>query len=202
MDMEASLNFPSDNLTLEARFEKKPGNKAVVITHPHPLMGGDMGNPVVERIRKAYAEKGYATLRFNFRGAGRSEGVHDNGQGEKNDVLGAHSFLIDQGYTDIDLAGYSFGAYVNLNVACEHPVFSRVVLVSPPVDFMDFGDLRGAKALYLVVTGEDDAYATPSHIKKLLKNWNKNAIFKEIPGADHFYSGDMGVLGQYLGQHI
>lgn len=200
--MEIRCTLPSDNIILEARYDKQPGDKAVVITHPHPLMGGDMDNPVVDTIQKAYAGKGYATLRFNFRGTGRSGGSHDNGMGETHDVIAAHAFLTKEGYTTIDLAGYSFGAYVNLNVASKHTIFSRVVLVSPPVDFMDFGDLSGASSLYLVVTGDEDSYATTPHIKKLLNNWNKSAIFKEISGSDHFYSGTMGTLDRCFNDYL
>jgi len=200
--MEIRCSLPSDNIILEARYDKQPGDKAVVITHPHPLMGGDMDNPVVDTIQKAYTDKGYASLRFNFRGTGRSGGSHDNGVGETNDVIAAHSFLKKEGYATIDLAGYSFGAYVNLNTASQHPIFSRVVLVSPPVDFMDFGDLSGVSSLYLVVTGAEDSYATPAHIKKLLKNWNKSAIFKEISGSDHFYSGTMGALNRCFEDYL
>lgn len=200
--MENRVTIPVEGFTLEGRFVKTEGTRAVIITHPHPLMGGDMDNGVVEKIRRVYASKGYATLRFNFRGTGRSGGVHDDGKGEMNDVLAARLFLQDQGYTDIDLAGYSFGAYVNLAVACEHPVFTKLVLVSPPVDFMDFGHLGQAPSLGLVVTGEHDAYASPSHIKNLLKIWNKNAIFKEIPGTDHFYSGSLETLGKYLTEQL
>lgn len=189
--MEKPLTFPCGNILLHGLYSENPGPKAVVITHPHPLMGGDMHNPVVERLQKIYKSMGYATLRFNFRGTGRSGGEHDHGIGEKEDVLAAHGFLSSRGHTAIDLAGYSFGAYVNLATACESTEFSRVVLVSPPVDFMDFGNLTGASTLHLVVTGEDDTYATPDHIKKLLKIWNKNAIFNIIPGADHFFSGSL-----------
>lgn len=200
--MESRCRIPLNDIHLEALYDKKEGDKAVVITHPHPLMGGDMDNPVVVYIQRAYAKKGFATLRFNFRGTGRSGGVHDNGMGEQYDVLAACGFLKKEGYGTIDLAGYSFGAFVNLNTASEHHVFARVVLVSPPVDFMDFGDLKGVSSLFLVVTGTEDAYATPSHIKNLLKNWNKNAIFKEITGADHFYSGALGSLDKLLDDYL
>ncbi len=200
--MEKKLTFSSGGILLEALYGENSGEKAVVLTHPHPLMGGDMGNPVVECLRKIYNDMGYSTLRFNFRGAGRSGGEHDNGIGEKDDVKAAHAFLTDLGHTSIDLAGYSFGAYVNLALACGHDIFSRVVLVSPPVDFMDFGELSFASSLHLVVTGENDEYASPGHIKKLLINWNKNAIFKVIPGADHFFSGTMKALGQSLEEEL
>ena len=200
--MESLCSFTSGDLVLEGLYEKQAGEKAVVITHPHPLLGGDMDNPVVQQIKTTYRDKGYASLCFNFRGVGRSQGVHDHGRGEKNDVIAALSFLKDQGYSNVDLAGYSFGAYVNLGVACECHDFNRVVLVSPPVDFMDFGDLAGASSLYMVLTGSDDTYASPAHIKKLLKNWNKNAIFIEIPGADHFYSGNMRSLDKYFEEYL
>lgn len=200
--MEQTLTLPCGDLTLEARFEQSSGPKAVVITHPHPLMGGDMHNPVVDTIRQAYKAKGYSTLRFNFRGAGRSTGVHGEGYDEINDVLAARDFINDQGLAHIDLAGYSFGAWVNMMSATNGHGFKRLVLVSPPVDFIEFKGMHDIEALDLVLAGGKDAYGTPAHIKKLLKNWNKNAILIEIPGADHFYSNELGLLGNTLSDYL
>lgn len=200
--MEQSVIFPCGNLTLEGRFDHAPGQSAVVITHPHPLMGGDMSNPVVDTIRKAYRDKGYSTLRFNFRGAGRSTGEHGDGYDEINDVLAARDFLIDRGLTRIDLAGYSFGAWVNMMAATPGHGFKRLVLVSPPVDFIEFENMSDIQGLDLVLAGENDTYGTPRHIQKLLINWNKNAILVEIPDADHFYSHELGLLQEALSKHL
>lgn len=97
MTMEEKVCFRSGDFELEGLFESGHTARGVVITHPHPLYGGDMHNPVVETIRRAYRMKGVATLRFNFRGTGESEGQHDNGVGEQDDVLAALSFLMESG---------------------------------------------------------------------------------------------------------
>lgn len=97
MTMEEKVCFRSGDFELEGLFESGHTARGVVITHPHPLYGGDMHNPVVETIRRAYRMKGVATLRFNFRGTGESEGQHDNGVGEQDEVLAALSFLMESG---------------------------------------------------------------------------------------------------------
>lgn len=200
--METQIAFSSGNIRLEGLLKKTSGTDAIIITHPHPLMGGDMYNHVVKEIQQIYSNKGLTTLRFNFRGTGRSTGEHDNGDGEVNDIVAAHSFLLENGYENIHLAGYSFGAYVSLGTACRYDIFRKVILVSPPVDFMDFSCFGEAPSLYLVVTGEKDTYASPASIKKLLKIWNKNAIFKEISRTDHFYSGSFKTLEKYLIEEV
>lgn len=200
--MEKTCSFSSDGLILESLFEENDTSRAVVITHPHPLYGGSMHNPVVNCIREVYLRKGYSTLRFNFRGTGKSMGHHDQGQGEMQDVFGAQDFLKSLGYSTIDLAGYSFGAWVNLMAARKEHGFARLVMVSPPVDFIEFKDVSDISALNLVISGEHDDYASCDHIKNLLKNWNKNAIFREIPGADHFYSSELGLLRKTLEEYL
>jgi alpha/beta superfamily hydrolase len=80
--VEQTVIFESEGLELEALLSRESGDRAVVVTHPHPLYGGEMHNPVVEIIARAYQKIGYATLRFNFRGVGNSRGNYDDGKGE------------------------------------------------------------------------------------------------------------------------
>ncbi|MGE5310313.1 MAG: alpha/beta hydrolase, partial [Nitrospirota bacterium] len=110
---ERQIFISSGNLKLEALLELVDGTAGVVVTHPHPLYGGDMENGVVESIVRVYRSKGYSTVRFNFRGAGMSQGRYEDGRGEQEDVRSAIQFLASHGKTRIDLAGYSFGAWVN-----------------------------------------------------------------------------------------
>jgi uncharacterized protein len=200
--MEQSCRYPSDGHTLEALFQKKHPERVAIVTHPHPLYGGSMHNPVVECLCKAYQAKGYSTLRFNFRGTGHSSGQHDDGRGEIDDILATYAFLINQGFSEIDLAGYSFGAWVGLMAAAKASVFQRLTLVSPPVDFIPFGEIPHVSALGLIIAGSNDEYGSPDHIKKLLKNWNKNAILVEIANADHFYSGTLDSLEKVLDEQL
>jgi alpha/beta superfamily hydrolase len=187
--MAKRVTFLSEKYELEGLFTVRDEKKGVVVTHPHPLYGGDMYNLVVESIVHVYAMKGYSTLKFNFRGVGGSCGAYDDGVGEQQDVLSALSFLKDMGMDLIDLAGYSFGAFVNAQVLQKVGVVNQTIMVSPPVGVMDFASVSTMDSLKFVVTGSRDDIAPADTIKKMIAIWNPNARFDIIDGADHFYGG-------------
>jgi alpha/beta superfamily hydrolase len=199
---EKKVFFQAGDVKIEGLLHDAPGDKGVVVTHPHPLYGGDMNNNVVEAIAEAYQEKGYATLRFNFRGMGQSEGTHDNGVGEQEDVRAALAYLGDMGKTSIDLAGYSFGAWVN---ACGLPGFEqarRLIMVSPPVSFLDFSFLEYNEKIQLVIGASRDDIGPPYSIKKMLRVWNPEARFSVIDGSDHFYWGRNGGIKRIIHEFL
>ena len=187
--MEEHIFFNSGGLKLEGLLDSHAGQKAVVVTHPHPLYGGAMHSNVVEAVLRAYAGNGYTTLRFNFRGVGASEGVHEKGVGEQEDVGAALAFLRERGKSAIDLAGYSFGAWVNAQVMGGNGRIHRMIMVSPPVNFMDFSFVKHCAKLRIVITGSLDDIAPPDMIAEVLPGWNKEARLRIIEGADHFYAG-------------
>ncbi len=184
---EDRINIQSGELKIECLVDNSPGNKAVVVTHPHPLYGGNMYSNVVEAMAEAYKQKGYTTLRFNFRGVGLSEGTHEQGIGEQNDVMAALVYLHDLGKTSIDLAGYSFGAWVCALGLKSFFHAERLIMVSPPVNFIDFSCLDYNPKIRLVIAGSEDDIAAPAKIKDMIPKWNPAADFKIIQGADHFY---------------
>ena len=200
--MADRVNFKSDDLLIEGLLDERAGDKGVVISHPHPLYGGNMYAAGVESIVHVYWKKGYTTLRFNFRGVGSSQGRYENGIGEQQDVLAALTFLSETGLKTIDLAGYSFGAWVNAHAILQDTLVERMVMVSPPVGFMDFKEVSAIESLKLVVTGSQDQIAPPDLIEKILPAWNPEARFEVIEGADHFYGGYLDrleiVLDTYL----
>jgi len=200
--MADRVNFKSNDLLIEGLLDERAGGKGVVISHPHPLYGGNMYAAGVESIVHAYWKKGYTTLRFNFRGVGNSQGRYENGIGEQQDVQAALTFLSETGLKTIDLAGYSFGAWVNAHAILQDTLVERMVMVSPPVGFMDFKEVAAMECLKLVVTGSQDQIAPPELIKKMLPAWNPEASFEVIDGADHFYGGYLErleiVLDTYL----
>ncbi|MDM8550028.1 alpha/beta hydrolase [Desulfobacterales bacterium HSG2] len=196
--MEDKITFLSENDELEGLFDKNTGNKGVVVTHPHPLYGGDMYNYVVEAIVRVYQKKGYSTLRFNFRGVGKSRGTHDNGIGEQTDVRAAISYLFKKGIKQADLAGYSFGAWVNAKTDCKETPPENMVMVSPPVGFMNFQPLFPIPCLKLIVSGSMDDIAPAGVIKEMIPIWNPEARFEVIAGADHFYTGYLEKLESIL----
>jgi len=200
--MAERITFLSEEYEIEGLFNKKDEKKGVVVTHPHPLYGGDMYNLVVESIVHVYHMKGYSTLKFNFRGVGRSQGTYDNGFGEQKDVLSALSFLADMGMEWIDLAGYSFGAWVNAHALQKNTLTEKMIMVSPPVGFMDFKSIESMNPLKLVVTGNRDDIAPSDVIEKMISIWNPAARFEVIDGADHFYGGYLKQLESVLSSRI
>jgi len=199
---EQRVEFNSDNgIVLEGLLSEGTTGRGVVITHPHPLYGGDMRNIVVETIQNAYQKKGHTTLRFNFRGMGRSKGHYDDGNGEQADVAAAFNFLKKNGLQLIDLAGYSFGSWVIAQMI-DKVAADSIIMVSPPAAMMRFESAAPISNLKLVVTGSHDEFAPPDVVEGLAHTWNPEAIFTVINGADHFFFGSTDKLTAILNKSI
>ncbi len=202
---EERIHFKSDELELEGLLEKKSDERGVVVTHPHPQYGGTRHNNVVKGIVRAYREKGYSTLRFNFRGVERSEGDHDKGVGEQEDVLSAIMALADLGIESIDLAGYSFGAWVNAVGLGTFKRVDRMIMVSPPVGLLDFDALDSNHKVRLVIAGSLDDIAPVKAIEEKMPIWNQEATLHVIDGADHMYLGEIddleNIINDFLGKN-
>ncbi len=183
---EKRIFFEADGLKIEGMLADFPGDHGVVISHPHPLYGGTMHNNVVRAVVHAYQEKGYSTLRFNFRGVENSEGDFGNGVGEQEDVKAA---LKAMGKKNMDLVGYSFGALVNALGLEKFAEAQRLIMVSPPVSFVDFSFLEYSPRIKLVICGTRDEIAEYKRVEEMLPKWNEQAVLRVIQGADHFYSG-------------
>ncbi|MBI5550824.1 MAG: alpha/beta fold hydrolase [Desulfobacterales bacterium] len=200
--MEKTIFFNDAEVRLEGRLLMASPKQAVVITHPHPLYGGDMDNGVVTAIAEAYNQEGWSTLRFNFRGTGRSSGHHEDGIGEQVDVQAAITCLKNLGFQRIDLAGYSFGAWVLAawaRSAGDHP--HRLLLVAPPVAFIDFTKMT-IPGLHHVFTGSLDDLAPPGQINLALPHWHAQARLSVIQGADHSFWGHFQTLEREIAAAI
>ena len=187
--MDKTVTFISNGLKIEGRLTEGDHPKGVVITHPHPLYGGDMHNNVVAAVSRTYQKIGCTTLRFNFRGVGGSQGNYDDGIGEQEDVRAAVAYLADSGMRQIDLAGYSFGAWVNALAVNDGLKIDNMIMVSPPAAFIDFKSISNLDSLKLIVTGSRDDIAPAGMVEKLYPTWNPTAKFEVIEGDDHFYGG-------------
>ena len=195
---EERITFSSGELSLEGLLSRGEGDRGVVISHPHSLYGGEMGNHVVGIIQEVLAGKGWTTLRFNFRGVGRSQGEYDEGVGEQEDVRAAVRYLQALGIKEIFLAGYSFGAWVNARAALDLPEVAGSILVSPPQAMMDFSFLKDDSKTRLVIAGQRDDYGPVEEIMKIVEKMNPSPPVKIIPGADHFFSGSTADLAKAL----
>jgi alpha/beta superfamily hydrolase len=200
--MEEKIAFSAGNYEIEGLLCKNRDDCGAVITHPHPLYGGNMHNNVVLAIAHVYQKMGYTTLRFNFRGVGSSQGRFADGIGEQADVRAAIAYLADQGIGQIDLAGYYFGAWVNGHLSCQETGIAHMVMVSPPLAFMGFDAVDAIGCLRLIVTGSRDDIAPPDLIRRSYRRWNAAARFEVIDGADHFYGGCTDKLEAVLTLHL
>lgn len=196
--VQSQVRFPASGVVLEGVLEM-PGSggpvPAVAVCHPHPLYGGDMHNNVVEAICQALARESIATLRFNFRGVGRSEGSHQDGIGEQDDVRGALDFLQSREGVDRDrlgLAGYSFGTMVAAPVALEEERVRAMALVSPFLDDAVWERMKAARALRLFVCGSEDSFISHHKVRRLAGEAAIPAGCEVIFGADHFWWGFEG----------
>lgn len=197
--MEERQFFPGpDGLRIEGLHARSPGAVGAVISHPHPLMGGDMGNAVVEILTDTLFAAGMSTLRFNFRGVGGSEGSFDDGRGEREDLLAALSFMEGEGVREILTAGYSFGAWVNAAVLDRRNLLPAL-FVSPPVDLLgfDFRPLRGKVGL--IVCGERDPCCPVEKIRDIAAGLS--CRLEIIPGADHFFQSRENGLAECVGDY-
>ncbi len=177
---------------------------AAVICHPHPLFGGTLHNKVVFHTMKALNGFGFPVLRFNFRGTGLSEGEHDRGNGEVEDVRTALDWLDAQYHLPVIFAGFSFGAAIGLRAACADPRVSAVIGLGVPVapvaaDTEDpriytFEFLHDCMKPKLFVSGARDQFGPRAKLEALAGSLSEPRELVIIEGADHFFEGRLREL--------
>ncbi len=171
---------------------------SVLACHPHPLGGGTMHNKVVYHAMKAFQSFGLPVLRFNFRGTGLSEGTHDEGQGEQEDVDAALAWLTREFHLPILFVGFSFGAYVGLNVCCCDPRVAGLVALGLPVQAegrsyrYDF--LSTCQRPKLFVSGTVDQYGPRAEVEAAVALVPPPRELVWIDGADHFFVGKLDAM--------
>jgi hypothetical protein len=169
---------------------------AAVVCHAHPLHGGMMHFKVVFRIAKALQERGLSVLRFNFRGVGTSEGVHDHGQGEQADVRAALDEM-ERRFPGrpLVLAGFSFGAAMALYATAADPRVRAVAALGYPFRVMgDPAVLAGLRVPRLFVQGEDDEFGGGERIAALVQPLPEPKRLVIVPGADHFFTAKLDAV--------
>ncbi len=178
-----------------------PGAPGVVICHPHPQFGGSMDNNVVLGLEAALSDADYTTLRFNFRGVGRSGGAYGGGDAEMDDVIRAIDLLAaDSSVGAIYAAGYSFGAMVALKAALGDDRVSALVGVAPPTSLGSFDFLKSNSKPLLMITGAQDEYCDASAIKRYVRPGSDK--LETISGADHFFIGHENRVGDIAVQFL
>jgi uncharacterized protein len=191
--IENRVRFPCGDLILEGITnvpESKGPFPGVVVCHPHPLYGGEMNNNVVVPICQALAQASIASLRFNFRGVGASQGKFAEGVGEREDIVAAISYLSTLEAVDKDrigLCGYSFGGAVSLEVAPADEMVKALALISPAVS--TYVPLKQYTKPKLIVCGGADQFVSIISLQRLAEELPPPNDFELVSGADHFWGG-------------
>jgi alpha/beta superfamily hydrolase len=193
-----NLFIPAPHGKLEAII-KAPREQAQIrgvalVLHPHPQHGGTMHNKVVFRAASALNDAGLVSLRINFRGVGQSTGTHDEGIGEREDVLAALDYLSHE-YPDqeITLAGFSFGSRVGLEVGMSDNRVVRMIGLGVPVSMYDVSFLENCRKPILFVHGDHDEFGSVEDLRRLVARLpaEAQAQLVVIEDADHFFEGHL-----------
>jgi len=170
---------------------------AALVCHPHPVFGGTMHNKVVFQGAKALDSLRIAVLRFNFRGAGLSEGLHDRGVGEVDDVRAALNFLGEEFFgVPLLLAGFSFGCWVGLRAGCEDARVEKLIGIGAPVNNSDFSYLRKCVKPKLFVHGSNDEHGDVEKVRQMAASLPGENEVVVVEGVDHFFTGKIEELGK------
>lgn len=204
---EATFLFPGPAGEIEVLTTPLPEHSSTppataVICHPHPLHGGTLRNKVVTTLARTFQELGLRTLRFNFRGVGKSNGVYAEGRGEMQDLLTLIQWVkINFPSDPIWLAGFSFGAYVATMAAMQVEV-ARLITVAPQVSrFAECGPIH-IRCPWILVQGEQDEVIAPAEVFNWFETLNPQPTLIRFPAAGHFFHGQLIELRQQLIAHL
>lgn len=200
MKGEEKVCFPAGDLRLEGLLAQPARMRgAIVMCHPHPQYGGTMENNVVEAITRRLQSEGFATLRFNFRGVGGSEGSYGELVGECEDARGAVRLLRERtGLDAVVLGGYSFGAVVALQTGHADVSVECLVAVAPPLSLFDIRFLHACKKPKLLLAGDRDQFCPAEAFGRTAAILAEPKTCVQLAGADHFFVGREGELAEHV----
>lgn len=198
--------FAGPDGRLEGRYHPQPNRDApiAVVLHPHPQFGGTMNNKVVYNLHYAFHQMGFSVLRFNFRGVGRSQGEYDQGIGELSDAAAALDYLqsMNQNSRHCWVAGFSFGAWIGMQLLMRRPDITGFVSVAPPANLYDFSFLAPCPASGLIINGTADRVAPPKDVAGLVSKLHEQKgitiTHTEIEGSDHFFRDEEASMNPML----
>lgn len=202
------FNGPAGRIEGRYKHSKLPNAPLALILHPHPLHGGTMNNKVAYALYQVFANRGFSTLRFNFRGVGRSQGEYDKGEGELSDAATALDWMqqINPNSKSVWVGGFSFGAWVGMQLLMRRPEIEGFVSVSPPVNMFDFSFLAPCPSSGLIMQGDQDdvvpADGVTSLVDRLVAQDKVNIDYKMISGANHFFTDRIDQLVSGVHEHL
>jgi alpha/beta superfamily hydrolase len=195
---------------LEGRVNVVEGKRSPVamILHPLPQFGGNMNNPIVYNLYQTFIKKGFSVLRFNFRGVGKSQGDFDHGIGELSDAAASLDWVQSQ-VSDSKgcwVAGYSFGAWIAMQLLMRRPEIEGFISISPPANMYDFNFLAPCPSSGIILHGEEDKVVPKEDIVRLVEKLqlqrNIEVDYKSISGANHFFENKTDKLIKQVNKYL
>lgn len=195
---------------LEGRYSpgKRDNAPIALILHPHPKAGGHMNNPVAVQLYQVFMKRGFAVLRFNFRGVGRSQGEFDSGIGELADAASALDWLQagNPSASQCWVAGYQFGAWIGMQLLMRRPETDGFISVSPPTNVYDFSFLAPCPASGLILHGSADAVAPSNEVERVVAKLRTqkgiSIAYELVEGANHYWSEHLDAVEDRVGAYL
>lgn len=205
---EVIINGPEGRLEGRYHHANQANASIALLLHPHPEHGGTMNNKVVYSLYQIFVRRGFSTLRFNFRGVGRSQGQFDSGPGEMSDAASALDWMQvhNPGASACWIGGFSFGAWIGMQLMMRRPEISGFISVAPPASAHDFSFLAPCPSSGMILHGDKDQLVPIASVDKLAQKVSsqKNITidYRIIKGGDHFFNDHMDELNKHFDSYL
>lgn len=202
------FNGPAGRLEGRYSHSKTKNAPLAIVLHPHPEHGGTMNNKITFAMYQSFVQRGFSTMRFNFRGVGRSQGSFDKGEGELSDAACALDWMqeINPNAPYVWVAGFSFGAWIGMQLLMRRPEIKGFISVAPPANLYDFSFLAPCPQSGLILQGDRDDVVPENSVEKLVQKLRAqkgiDIDYRVVDGANHFFSGRMQNLLVNIHDHL
>ena len=206
---EIIFNGPSGRLEGRYNHAKQPNAPVALILHPDPEKGGTMNNRMTYTLYQIFQQRGFATLRFNFRGVGRSQGEFGAGEGELCDAASALDWLqsVNPNASGVYVAGFSFGAWIAMQLLMRRPEIDGYIAVAPPANLYDFNFLAPCPNDGLIIHGDADQTVTIDSVHRLVEKLveqrgPQGVDFRTVEGAGHFFQNELETVVNHVNDYL
>lgn len=203
---EIIFNGPAGRLQGRYSHSKMPNAPLAVVLHPHPEHGGTMNNKITYSLFQSFVQRGFSTMRFNFRGVGLSQGAFDKGEGELSDAASALDWMqeINKNAPYVWVGGFAFGAWIGMQLLMRRPEIKGFISVAPPANIYDFTFLAPCPQSGLILQGEKDNLVPENAVEKLVQRLQtqKNIDYRVIGGANHFFNDRADIIMAHVHDYL
>jgi alpha/beta superfamily hydrolase len=205
---EIIFNGPAGRLEGRYSHSRIQNAPLAIVLHPHPEHGGTMNNKITYHLFQTFVERGFSTLRFNFRGVGRSQGEYDKGEGELSDAASALDWMqeINPNAPYTWVGGFSFGAWIGMQLLMRRPEVRGFISIAPPANIYDFSFLAPCPTSGLILQGARDEIVPEPYVEKLVgKLRTQRGIsidYRVVDGANHFFKDETEILMSHVHDHL